>query len=151
MRPTLGLTEAATACRVSRRTIERRLHNGTLEGAHKDTTGQWVIPLEGLLAAGFHPNAPTPPEEPAPPAPPDATVELDRLRAELDRERTLRVALEANLEDLRLALRTLALNAPTEDPQNVTEGPQTPPQDAPTQLLRTRSRSLLRRFQRNPQ
>ena len=83
MTVSLGLNEAARAVGVSRRTLERRLKAGTLE-ATKDTAGAWVIPLVGLLEAGFQLRAvEEPAEEPTPDAPTPLGDERDQLVAEL--------------------------------------------------------------------
>lgn len=61
-RPMLNQREAAAACGVSRTTIRRRGEAGELPGAVEDPQGGWLIQVEGLLAAGFRLNAPSPPD-----------------------------------------------------------------------------------------
>ena len=56
------VTTAADACRVSRKTITRRLPQLQASGAFKDDAGSWVLPLNALLHAGFTPGRPTPPD-----------------------------------------------------------------------------------------
>ncbi|MFC4185330.1 MULTISPECIES: helix-turn-helix transcriptional regulator [Streptomyces] len=94
-RPMLNQREAAAACGVSRTTIRRRREAGALPGAVEDPYRGWLIPVEDLLAAGFHLNAPAPPDEPPSPAAPagkggdvgDDVQEVAELRAELERVR----------------------------------------------------------------
>jgi hypothetical protein len=57
-----SVTSAAEACRVSRKTITRRLDQLKDGGAYKDAAGSWVIPLGALLHAGLTPGTPTPPD-----------------------------------------------------------------------------------------
>jgi hypothetical protein len=97
MSVTFTVSQAATQCGVSRRTITRKIEQLAELGATKDSTGQWRIPVPALLAAGLHPGRPTPPDtdplsqggDPAP------AQELSRLRAELAAERAARTAAEA--------------------------------------------------------
>lgn len=61
-RPALTLTQAASACGVSRSTIRRKLDKGMFDGAYRlagpngPDTGEWVIPIEALIQAGLKPN-----------------------------------------------------------------------------------------------
>ena len=55
-RPTFTITDAATACSVSRKTITRKLAELAIHGAAKDDDGVWRIPVEALLAVGLHPG-----------------------------------------------------------------------------------------------
>jgi hypothetical protein len=55
-RPTFTITDAATACGVSRKTITRKLTDLATHGAAKDDDGVWRIPVEALLALGLHPG-----------------------------------------------------------------------------------------------
>ena len=55
-RPTFTITDAATACSVSRKTITRKLPELAGHGAAKDDDGVWRIPVEALLAVGLHPG-----------------------------------------------------------------------------------------------
>ena len=59
---TFTVTTAADACRVSRKTITRRLPQLQAGGAFKDDTGAWVLPLNALLHAGFAPGRPASPD-----------------------------------------------------------------------------------------
>jgi hypothetical protein len=133
-RPTFTITEAATACSVSRKTITRKLPEFAGHGAAKDDDGVWRIPVEALLAVGLHPGrslpSPTtvgarpvaPPPAPTPPVAQD-TVTIPRDRWDDVRLRLARAEAEAAerglaLADARLALRALTagpLRAP--DPQ----------------------------------
>ncbi|GAB2463458.1 helix-turn-helix domain-containing protein [Streptomyces incanus] len=119
-RPLLTQREAATACGVSRTTIRRRREAGELPGAVLDDDRGWLIPVDDLLAAGFHLNAPAPPDEKAvgdlAPAerqqdPGDADAlrtELERLRHEhalaLADERNARALAEAEARHLKARL-----------------------------------------------
>jgi hypothetical protein len=111
-RPTFTLAGAADATGRSRRTIGRLLEAGQLEGAHRDDTGAWVIPLAALLGAGLHLNAPTPPDDPPPAQPAPVADDADLLRAEnaeLRRRAEVAEAIAAEraqaLEDMRASLR----------------------------------------------
>ena len=120
-RPTFTITDAATACSVSRKTITRKLPDLSDHGAAKDDDGVWRIPVEALLAVGLHPGRSVP-ESPRPrPAPhsqrrhPSSrrdTVTIPRDRWDDLRIRLARAEAEANeraaaLADARLALRAL--------------------------------------------
>lgn len=52
-RPQLTVSDAIAVFEVERRTLQRLLSSGQLEGAHKDSRGRWVIPVETLHVAGF--------------------------------------------------------------------------------------------------
>jgi hypothetical protein len=58
-RPRYQLSRAATMAGVSQSTMERRLRSGAFPHAAQDDTGAWTIPVEDLLAAGFHLNGQT--------------------------------------------------------------------------------------------
>jgi hypothetical protein len=60
---TFSAADAARECGVSRPTITRAAAAGRIEGAVRDDAGAWVLPLDGLLGAGFHPGRPSPPED----------------------------------------------------------------------------------------
>jgi len=50
----LTVAEAARLAKVNPRTIRRRLSQGSvLPNAHRDASGQWLIPPDDLVAAGF--------------------------------------------------------------------------------------------------
>ena len=94
--PTLTLAEAARRCTASESTIRRRLRNGDLEGATRDATGSWAIPITALVTSGLM-SPTTPPDTPtadpltgamagpmaSPGDSPDSLDEVERLRAEL--------------------------------------------------------------------
>ena len=95
-RPRWSAAEAARRCGVGRATIQRALTAGRIPGAEQTDAG-WSIPLEGLLAAGFNPSAPSPPEDTAPPA-----REHDRSATEPVPEQAHRIAeLEQQLAEAR--------------------------------------------------
>ncbi|MCY0954135.1 helix-turn-helix domain-containing protein [Streptomyces sp. H27-S2] len=109
-RPMLTQREAADACGVSRTTIRRAREAGDLPGSVQDPKRGWMIPIDGLLAAGYRLNAPAPADSPAPggSAAPAAAGEQDAvvLRAELERlraEHELALA-RAELQHLRAQL-----------------------------------------------
>lgn len=52
-RPRLSVSAAVDAFEVERRTLQRMLAAGQLDGATKDERGRWLIPVEALHAAGF--------------------------------------------------------------------------------------------------
>lgn len=56
-RPVFTLREASKRCGVSFSTIRRRREDGAFPNAYKTPDGQWVIPVEDLLAAGLKPTA----------------------------------------------------------------------------------------------
>lgn len=133
-RPRWSAAEAARRCGVGRASIQRALTDGRIPGAEKTDKG-WSIPLDGLLAAGFTPDRPSPPDRVL--AKPDrAAREHDRAleaeptghahriaeleaaltveRARADLEHAHRLAAEAlateraeRVADLRLVLRQL--------------------------------------------
>lgn len=116
-RPMLNQREAATACGVSRTTIRWRREAGALPGAVEDPVRGWLIPVEDLLAAGFHLNAPA-----SVPAGTDGDVQEDvaALRAELKRARHEHAMAEAEAKHGRLLAQAEAeqqvVRAPTAVP-----------------------------------
>lgn len=152
-RPRWSAAEAARRCGVGRATIQRALTAGRIPGAEQTDAG-WSIPIEGLLAAGFNPSAPSPPEDAAPPArehdraAAEPVTEQARRIAELERElaearrladleRVRREAAETlaaeraeRVVDLRQALRMLEA-APADRPQPEPPQPQPAPMPAP--------------------
>ena len=143
--PVWSASEAARRCGISRATMTRRLQADAIPGATRDESGAWLVPLSGLLAAGFHPDRPAPAEEEGPQDQDAETAtaealrdaqharELAEIRAALDLERARRQAAEelaaeraARVSDLRRAL--LALTPP-ETPQ---DAPEAAPQPEPS-------------------
>lgn len=139
--PVWSASEAARRCGISRATMTRRLQADAIPGATRDESGAWLVPLSGLLAAGFHPDRPAPAEEEGPQDQDAADAlrdahharELAEVRAALDLERARRQAAEelaaeraARVADLRQALLALA---PPETPQ---DAPETAPQPETT-------------------
>jgi hypothetical protein len=61
-RPTFTIRQACEVCRVSRRTITRRLDELAKYGAFKDSDGHWLIPVEALEAVGLRPGRPSAPD-----------------------------------------------------------------------------------------
>ncbi len=63
-RPMFTLAEAVRASDRSRSTLQRDLKAGRIDGAHRadpaDPASPWVIPADGLVAAGYRLHAPTP-------------------------------------------------------------------------------------------
>jgi hypothetical protein len=154
VRPQFTITEAATACAVSRKTITRKLPDLAEHGAAKDEDGVWRIPVEALLAVGLHPGRSVPersaaeerpalvirPDRPPTiPAPSADVVTIPRDRWDDLRIRLARAEAEAAeralaLADARLALRALtagpaagAAVVPTAAPASLQ-----PPEPAPT-------------------
>lgn len=139
-RPSFTITEAATACAVSRKTITRKLAELAEVGAAKDADGIWRIPVEALLSVGLHPGrsvvtgsprrepvvdlratAPRPAVE-APPLADTVTVPRDRwddLRIRLARAEAESVERGRALEDARLALRALTAGPSVQTPAAV--------------------------------
>lgn len=105
--------DAARACGVARTTISRAAAAGRIAGAERDEAGAWVLPLSGLLAAGFNPGKPSPPEDEKPHERDDSGVvdrdrmhelELAVLRAEVREQRTRADGLERERDLYRLML-----------------------------------------------
>ena len=126
-RPMFTITDAATACSVSRKTITRKLPELAVHGAAKDDDGVWRIPVEALLAVGLHPGrslsavAPSA-ARPVPPVPTASrpadqdTVTISRDRWDDVRIRLARSEAEASERGLALADARLALRALTAGP-----------------------------------
>jgi hypothetical protein len=126
-RPTFTITDAATSCSVSRKTITRKLPELAGHGAAKDDDGVWRIPVEALLAVGLHPGrslpegGPVAPRQLAPPPQPVRPTELDTITIPRDRWDDVRIRLaraeaEASERGLALADARLALRALTAGP-----------------------------------
>lgn len=148
-RPSFTITEAASACAVSRKTITRKLAELAEAGAAKDADGIWRIPVEALLSVGLHPGRSLTPgsarrepvvdlrsARPAPvehaQAPETITVPRDRwddMRIRLARAEAESTERGRALEDARLALRALtagpaSMSVPMMDPSaNVASAP----------------------------
>jgi hypothetical protein len=138
-RPTFTITEAATACGVSRKTITRKLAELALHGAAKDDDGIWRIPVEALLAVGLHPGRSLRRPEGGPrtavassPAAPVAAAHVDgaadvisvpRHRWDDLRIRLARAEAEASERALALADARLALRALTAGPATQSVAP----------------------------
>lgn len=144
-RPSFTITEAATACAVSRKTITRKLADLAEAGAAKDSDGIWRIPVEALLSVGLHPGRSLPPAQPRPvsatrseptldlrasrPAAASDSEPVDTVTVSRDRWDDLRIRLaraEAEsvergraLEDARLALRALTAGPAAVEPQSL--------------------------------
>ncbi len=126
-RPTFTITDAATSCSVSRKTITRKLPELAGYGAAKDDDGVWRIPVEALLAVGLHPGrsmpagAPSTPRQAAPAPLPARPTEQDTITIPRDRWDDVRIRLaraeaEASERGLALADARLALRALTAGP-----------------------------------
>lgn len=61
-RPVLTLAQAVEASDVSRSTLRRWLQAGRVPGAQRSEDGGWVIPVDGLLAAGARLHTPQGPD-----------------------------------------------------------------------------------------
>ena len=147
-RPTFTITDAASACAVSRKTITRKLGDLALHGAAKDEDGIWRIPVEALIAVGLHPGRSLPSvhatRRPDPvattasaPAPPSAAspsegdvVTVPRHRWDDLRIRLARAEAEAAERALALADARLALRALTAGPAVREPSPTYPALDA---------------------
>ena len=96
-RPRWSASEAARRCGVGRSTIQRALVAGRIPDAVETEKG-WSIPLDGLLAAGFTPDRPSPPD-PTPTSPPNPARGHARTPTNNDSEHARRIAeLELSLE-----------------------------------------------------
>lgn len=136
-RPAWTLTEAVERTGASRSTLRRYLAAGKFPSAYKDSSNAWRFPLEDLLAAGLSPSEPA--RERAQNLPSDlvqnvfteqtknATADqVNKLEQALREERVradnaerLAASYQANVEDLRRALRIL--EAGTSKPEEPTE------------------------------
>ena len=136
IRPSFTITDAATACAVSRKTITRKLPELAGHGAAKDDDGVWRIPVEALLAVGLRPGRSMPESSPAPsrpvaapapaahnPAPDTITIARDRwddLRIRLARAEAEASERALALADARLALRALTAGPAATAPREAT-------------------------------
>jgi hypothetical protein len=139
--PTLTLKAAARETGVARSTLQRKLKEGQIEGAHRGPRGDWEIPISGLIAAGLAPRTTPADEQPA--AADTAEVEQLRaevrsLRSELEQARTVQQLQARNLDDLREALAAVRMLMPAEDSDTADE-PNSEP--APARRWWQRSRS----------
>lgn len=136
-RPSLTLSEAATATATSRSTVRRRLDAGELPSAWREdgpdgpATGPWRIPVNDLLAAGFRLNRPADAgqgedgQQPAADSSDGARDELAELRrqlaearAEAERWRAVADERQAALGRADLALRAVTAALPAGEPAN---------------------------------
>lgn len=175
-RPVFTLREAAKRCGVSFSTIRRRREDGAFPNAYKTPDGQWVVPVEDLLAAGLKPTAEPAQDQPRPGmltqqaqhaayVPISADQErieqlerdLARARAQIEVEQAHRAAAEQiaaerarSLEDLRTTIRLLEPPQPaTAPPPSVRPKPSTTTgADASVAQLGTVKRWLGRRRDR---
>lgn len=116
--PTLTLKAAARETGVARSTLQRKLREGQIEGAHRGPRGDWEIPISGLIAAGLAPRTTPADEQPSR----ADSAELEQLRAEvrslrgeLEQARTVQQLQARNLDDLREALSAVRMLMPAED------------------------------------
>ena len=136
-RPAWTLTEAVERTGASRSTIRRYREAGKFPNAYKDTAGTWRFPLEDLLAVGLSPSEPARERAQSKPreqgqstlteqASTASAEQVSKLEQALILERTraenaerLAASYQANVEDLRRALRMLEAGAGT--PEQATE------------------------------
>jgi hypothetical protein len=149
VRPTFTITDAASACSVSRKTITRKLPELAIHGAAKDDDGVWRIPVEALLAVGLHPGRSLPQAPVATRTTPVAplpvrdhqqdtvTIPRDRwddVRIRLARAEAAAAERALALADARLALRALTAGPATpgraQDPVSRHDAPHTQPVSA---------------------
>lgn len=117
--PTMSMGEAVRLTGASRSTMQRRLAAGQIEGAYRNAEGGWVVPMSGLLAAGFVPRT-TPAEEPLEADPDEiaalraeidrlsaAVAEIPRLRGEIETLSAVNAAQAEHIRDFRVALETI--------------------------------------------
>lgn len=147
-RPAWTLTEAVQRTGASRSTLRRYLAAGKFPNAYKDSSNAWRFPLEDLLAAGLSPSEPA--RERAQNVPSEqaqnvsneqantATAEqvskleqaLREERARADNAERLAASYQANVEDLRRALRML--EAGNSKPEQANEQAQSVVSEQPT-------------------
>lgn len=128
--------EAAERCGVSKSTVRRYRESNKFPNAWKDQAGAWKIPLEDLLAVGWSPIDPTL-STPAEPVQESANERIAELERALELERVKREAAEriaaqtqANLADLRTALKMLEGQA-VSAPERAYEQPMSTPAEQP--------------------
>lgn len=114
-RPAWSAAESAKRCGVARSTIQRALTQGRFPNAMSTDEG-WRIPVEDLLAAGFHPGRSTPPTEQVADTSTDTQVlqaELVALHAEVERLHARAAAAERLLDERErvISVQTEALAA----------------------------------------
>lgn len=133
-RPSWTIVEAAELCGVSKSTVRRYRESGKFPNAFKDTGGAWKIPIEDLLAVGWSPVDPTQ-SVPSEPVQNDANERIAELERALELERVKREAAErisaqtqANLADLRTALKMLEGAAVSVPPTPVEQPVSLPPE-----------------------
>ena len=147
-RPTFTITDAATSCSVSRKTITRKLPELAGHGAAKDEDGVWRIPVEALLGVGLHPGRSLPEVAPScyagrsrprrslvRPQEQD-TVTIPRDRWDDVRIRLARAEAEAAERGLALADARLALRALTAGPVDGLTSPRGSDRPGPRRTLR---------------
>jgi uncharacterized protein YlxW (UPF0749 family) len=111
--PTVSLGEAARQSEKSVNTIRRALADGRLPAEKvEDSAGRtsWAIPIAELVKAGFWDNrsAPEAPEAASDANDADLAAQNAALQAQVDRLESELARSDANLEDLRTAMRMLA-------------------------------------------
>jgi hypothetical protein len=97
--PTYTLGQAAQHSGTSRSTIQRRLRDGKVPGAVRLESGEWAIPIAGLIEAGLMSRTT--------PAPPEDPPEVQRLRRELELWRTLAEERLDRVNEMRSRVREL--------------------------------------------
>lgn len=123
-RPVFTIRQAAERCGVSMKTIRRRRERGDFPNAYQDKNGHWLLPVEDLLAAGFHPAAPQLTQVDSVDTPVDTGVDVTHghpvmssvdvlgheevadLRVEIEKERGLRLAAEREVQAITAHLAT---------------------------------------------
>lgn len=123
--PTLSLSEAVRYTGAARSTLQRRLRDGVISGAHRTADGGWSIPVAGLIAAGLAPKSTPADEEPEPRSSHTADevaelraevaewrLENAELRAEADKWRTLAAERERWMVDLRGVIEVMSRSLP---------------------------------------
>lgn len=136
-RPAWTLTEAVQRTGASRSTLRRYLAAGKFPHAYKDSSNAWRFPLEDLLAAGLTPSEPAHERtqskaneqgrdistEQANAVTAEQVSRLEQAlreeRARADNAERLAASYQANVEDLRRALRML--EAGTSKPEQTGE------------------------------
>lgn len=156
-RPRWTLSEAARRTGTSRATLLRRIEAGKLPGATKTDNG-WSIGVEDLLAAGFHPDRPSPPENFHSPVhehvqPPNgAAHRIAELERDLSIARTQQAAAEQvaaererTIEAQAMALRILEAKQPSTESSQEILGPRKDSTPRTTPALRS-LRGMLRKL-----
>jgi predicted GIY-YIG superfamily endonuclease len=87
---------------ISARTLTRRLQSGEIDGAYKDKSGQWTIPADDMIQAGF--NSIRTHEQQKSVYPKKTLTEIEKLQKEIAELAHQKVLLEIELNGVKECL-----------------------------------------------